>query len=112
MGKFISKVMKQVVGLDKIVGVDKLTSGVLDNFLGTDLLGTKAAQADAQERERQLNEQALNSQMVAQQNANMLGVQGTDNVAQVVAGGSAADAALLNDTKKKRTNSISSALGI
>ncbi|AZF94914.1 virion structural protein [Pectobacterium phage Phoria] len=108
MGKFVSKVMKKAVGLEKLTGTYKLTSGIYDKYLGTDIQGNKAAQADAQAREAELNQQALNSQ----QNANILGVQGTENIAQVEAGGSAADASTLSDTKKKRAGSISSTLGI
>ncbi|AZF94727.1 hypothetical protein [Pectobacterium phage Nobby_B2] len=108
MGKFVSKVMKKAVGLEKLTGTYKLTSGIYDKYLGTDIQGNKAAQAEAQDRERALNERAL----AAQQNQNIIGVQGTENIAQVEAGGSAADASTLSDTKKKRAGSISSTLGI
>lgn len=108
MGKFVSKVMKKVVGLEKLTGTYKLTSGIYDKYLGTDIQGNKAAQEDAKAREAQLNQQALD----AQQNQNIIGVQGTENIAQVEAGGSAADATMMGDTKKKRAGSISSTLGI
>lgn len=108
MGKLINKALKATMKVDKLFGMDKLSGGILDKYLGTDLLGHKAAQAAAQAREAELNQQALNSQ----QNANIIGVQGTENIAQVEAGGSAADAAMMGDTKKKRAGSISSTLGI
>ncbi|ANT45394.2 hypothetical protein BI050_gp37 [Pectobacterium phage PP90] len=108
MGKFINKALKATMKVEKLFGTDKLSGGILDKYLGTDLLGNKAAQAAAQAREAELNQQALNSQ----QNANIIGVQGTENIAQIEAGGSAADASTLSDTKKKRAGSISSTLGI
>ena len=108
MGKFVSKLMKKVVGVEKLFGTYKLTSGIYDKYLGTDIQGNKAEQAKVKEHERELNQQALN----AQQNQNVIGVQGTENIAQVEAGGSAADAAVMGDMKKKRSGSISSTLGI
>lgn len=108
MSKVVNKFMKKIVGLEKLTGTYKLTSGIYDKYLGTDIQGNKAAQADAQAREAALNQQALD----AQQNQNIIGVQGTENIAQVEAGGSAADATMMGDTKKKRAGSISSTLGI
>lgn len=103
MGKVINKTLK--------VG-SKLTGGILgnvsDNFLGTDIGGAKAAQKEAQRQEAEKNQAALNAQL----NANTLGVQGADNVVQVEAGGSAADAATMSDNKKRRAGTISSTLGI
>lgn len=103
MGKIIKKTLK--------VG-SKLTGGILgnvsDNFLGTDIGGAKAAQEKAQRLEAEKNQAALNAQL----NANALGVQGADNVVQVEAGGSAADAATMSDNKKRRAVSVSSTLGI
>lgn len=103
MGKIIKKTLK--------VG-SKLTGGILgnvsDNFLGTDIGGAKAAQKEAQRLEAEKNQAALNAQL----NANALGVQGADNVVQVEAGGSAADAATISGNKKRRAVSVSSTLGI
>lgn len=103
MGKIIKKTLK--------VG-SKLTGGILgnvaDNFLGTDIGGAKAAQEKAQRLEAEKNQAALNAQL----NANALGVQGADNVVQVEAGGSAADAATMSNNKKRRAVSVSSTLGI
>lgn len=103
MGKIIKKTLK--------VG-SKLTGGILgnvsDNFLGTDIGGAKAKQEKAQRLEAEKNQAALNAQL----NANALGVQGADNVVQVEAGGSAADAATMSDNKKRRAVSVSSTLGI
>lgn len=108
MSKFINKALKATMKVEKLFGTDKLTSGIFDKYLGTDIQGNKAAQADAQAREAELNQQALN----AQQNQNIIGVQGTENIAQVEAGGSATDATMMGGTKKKRAGSISSTLGI
>lgn len=103
MGKIIKKTLK--------VG-SKLTGGILgnvaDNFLGTDIGGAKAAQEKAQRQEAEKNQAALNAQL----NANALGVQGVDNIVQVEAGGSAADAATMSANKKRRAVNISSTLGI
>lgn len=103
MGKIIKKTLK--------VG-SKLTGGILgnvsDNFLGTDIGGAKAAQEKAQRLEAEKNQAALDAQL----NANALGVQGADNVVQVEAGGSAADAATMSANKKRRAVSVSSTLGI
>lgn len=103
MGKIIKKTLK--------VG-SKLTGGILgnvsDNFLGTDIGGAKAKQEKAQRLEAEKNQAALNAQL----NANALGVQGADNVVQVEAGGSAADAATMSNNKKRRAVSVSSTLGI
>ena len=103
MGKVINKTLK--------VG-SKLTGGILgtvsDNFLGTDIGGFKAAQKEAQQQEAEKNQAALNAQL----NANTLGVQGADNVVQVEAGGSAADASTMLDNKKRRAGTVSSTLGI
>lgn len=107
MGKIIKKTLK--------VG-SKLTGGILgnvsDNFLGTDIGGAKAAQEKAQRLEAEKNQAALDAQLNAQLNANALGVQGADNVVQVEAGGSAADAATMSANKKRRAVSVSSTLGI
>ena len=110
MGKIIKKTLK--------VG-SKLTGGILgnvsDNFLGTDIGGAKAKQEKAQQQEAEKNQAALNAQLNAntlQLNANTLGVQGVDNVVQVEAGGSAADADTMSNNKKRRASTISSTLGI
>lgn len=107
MGKIIKKTLK--------VG-SKLTGGILgnvsDNFLGTDIGGAKAKQEKAQRLEAEKNQAALDAQLNAQLNANALGVQGADNVVQVEAGGSAADAATMSNNKKRRAVSVSSTLGI
>lgn len=108
MSKVVNKALKTVVGAEKIFGTDKLTGGIFDKYLGTDILGAKEEQARAKQREAELNQASLN----AQQNANILGVQGADNVVQVEAGGSAADAATMSDNKKRRASTISSTLGI
>jgi len=108
MGKVVSKVLKKAVGAEKLFGTYKLTSGIYDKYLGTDIQGVKADQAAAKERERALNEQALQ----AQENQNIIGTTGTENIAQVEAGGTAADAASMDDTRKRRTGTISSTLGI
>lgn len=108
MSKVFNKVLKKAVGLEKLTGTYNITSGIYDKYLGTDIQGAKAAQARAKQREAELNQQSLNSQL----NANIIGTQGTDNVVQVEAGGTAADAATMSDTKRKRTGSISSTLGI
>lgn len=103
MGKLIKKTLK--------IG-SKLTGGILgnvsDNFLGTDIGGFKAAQEEAQRQEAEKNQATLNAQL----NANTIGAQGTDNIVNVEAGGSAADAATMSDTKKRRAGTISSTLGI
>lgn len=103
MGKLVKKALK--VG-SKLTG--GLVGGISDNFLGTDVLGAKAAQERAQQREAEINQQALNTQL----NANTIGAQGTDNIVNVEAGGSAADAATMSDSKKRRAGTISSTLGI
>lgn len=108
MGKLVNKVLKKVVGLEKLTGTYKLTSGIFDKYLGTDIQGAKAEQERARQREAELNQQNLNAQL----NANTIGSQGTDNVVQVEAGGSAADAATMSDSKRRRAGSISSTLGI
>lgn len=108
MGKLVKKALKTVVGVEKIFGTDKLTGGIFDKYLGTDILGTKAEQERAKQREAELNQNALNAQL----NANTIGSQGTDNIVNVEAGGSAADAATMSDSKKRRAGTISSTLGI
>lgn len=103
MGKIIKSALKVS---SKLTG--GIVGGVSDNFLGTDIGGFKAAQKEAQEQEAAKNQAALNSQL----NANTIGAQGTDNIVNVEAGGSAADATTSTDTKKRRTGTISSTLGI
>lgn len=108
MSKIVNKVMKKVVGLEKLTGTYKLTSGIYDKYLGTDIQGAKAAQAERQAQQDRINQENLN----AQRNANIIGNQGTDNVVQVESGGTAADVAGTSDQKRKRAGSISSTLGI
>lgn len=108
MSKVFNKVLKKVVGLEKLTGTYKITSGIYDKYLGTDIQGAKAEAEQARKRQAELNQQTLNAQL----NANTIGAQGTDNIVNVEAGGSAADAATMSDTKKRRAGTISSTLGI
>lgn len=109
MGGLVKKAMKKLVGAEKIFGTDKLTGGIYDKYLGTDILGAKEAQAKEKAKEAQRNQEALNAQL----NSNVIGVTGVDNVAQVEAGGTAADAAdATSDLRKKRAGSISTSLGL
>ncbi|QHJ80528.1 MAG: hypothetical protein [Bacteriophage sp.] len=108
MGKLVNKVLKKAVGLEKLTGTYKITSGIYDKYLGTDIQGAKAEAEKARQRQAELNQQTLNAQL----NANTIGAQGTDNIVNVEAGGSAADAATMSDTKKRRAGTISSTLGI
>lgn len=109
MGGLVQKTFKKLVQAEKIFGTDKLTGGIFDKYLGTDILGAKEAQRKAKEEEARRNQETLNSQL----NSNVIGVAGTDNVAQVEAGGTAADAtATTTDLKKRRTGSISTTLGL
>lgn len=110
-GGIINKVMKKVVGVEKIFGTNKLTGGIYDKYLGTDILGKKEAQEKQAAADRDANQRALNSQ----NNANVLDVNAQlDNVVQTDTGGSAAMSADAqdNDLKKRRAGSISSTLGI
>lgn len=110
MSKTIGKVFKAVSPIANKLsfGATGIVDNALDKYAGMDIGGFKAAQAEAKAAEAQRNQEALNSQL----NANTLGVQGADNVVQVEAGGSAADAATMSDNKKRRAVSISSTLGI
>ena len=110
MSKTISKAFKKISPIaDKLsFGATKIVDNALDKYAGTDIGGFKAAQEEAKAAEARRNQEALNSQL----NANTLGVQGADNVVQVEAGGSAADAATMSDNKKRRASNISSTLGI
>lgn len=110
MGSVVKKAMKKIVGVEKIFGTDKLTGGIYDKYLGTDILGKKEAQEKEAAAERARNQAALNSQ----NNANILSVNGTENVVQTDTGGTAAAVASGedNDLKKRRTGGISSVLGI
>jgi len=109
MGGIVKKAMKKLVGVEKIFGTDKLTGGIYDKYLGTDILGAKEAQAKAKAEEAQRNQETLNAQL----NSNIIGVAGTENVTQVEAGGSAIDAAAAtSDMRKKRSANISTSLGL
>ncbi len=110
MSKTISKVFKAVSPIaNKLsLGATGIVDNVMDKYLGTDINGFRADQERAKAEETARNQAALNSQL----NANILGVQGTDNIAQVEAGGSAADVALGTDGKRRRAGTISSTLGI
>lgn len=111
MGGIVNKVMKKVVGAERIFGTNKITGGIYDKYLGTDILGKKEAQEKQAAADRAANQAALN----AQNNQNVLDVNAQlDNVVQTDTGGSAALAADAqdNDLKKKRVGSISSTLGI
>ena len=110
MSKVFNKALKVVSPIANKLsfGATGLVDNVLDKYLGTDINGFRADQERAKAEETARNQAALNSQL----NANILGVQGTDNIAQVEAGGSAADAALGADTKRRRAGTISSTLGI
>lgn len=110
MSKTINKVFKAVspIASKLSFGATDIVTNVADKYLGTDIGGFRAAQEQAKAEETARNQAALNSQL----NANILGVQGTDNIAQVEAGGSAADVALGADSKRRRAGTISSTLGI
>lgn len=110
MSNGISKVFKKVspIAGKLSFGATGIVDNMLDKYAGMDIGGFKAAQEKAKAVESQRNQEALNSQL----NANILGVQGADNVVQVEAGGSAADAATMSDNKKRRAGTISSTLGI
>lgn len=109
MGGLVQKTFKKLVQAEKIFGTDKLTGGIYDKYLGTDILGAKEAQRKAKEEEARRNQEALNAQL----NSNIIGVSGTENVTQVEAGGTAADAdTTTSDAKKRRAGSISTTLGL
>ncbi|QHJ82321.1 MAG: hypothetical protein [Bacteriophage sp.] len=109
MGSVVNKVLKKAVGVEKLFGTNKITGGIYDKYLGTDILGKKAAQEKEAAEERARNQAALN----AQNNANILAVNGTENVVQTDVGGTAAAAAdTESDMKKRRPGSISATLGI
>lgn len=106
-GGFINKVLKKTVGAEKLFGTNKLTGGILDQYLGTDILGKKEQAEREATEQRDANQRALN----AQNNANILDVNAqAENVVQTQAGGSA-DMAAASDTKRKRTGSIAATLG-
>ena len=110
MSKVVNKVMRKVSPIaDKLsFGATKIVDNALDKYAGTDIGGFKEAQRIAKEAEAAQNQANLNSQL----NANIIGSQGVDNVVQVEAGGSAADASMSTDSKKRRAGTISSTLGI
>lgn len=110
MGKIFSKALKAISPIaNKLsLGATGIVDNMLDKYAGTDIGGFKAAQQEAQDAEAKRNQDALNAQL----NANTIGAQGTDNVVQVEAGGSAADATESTDAKKRRSGTISSTLGI
>lgn len=109
MGKLVNKVVKKAVGVEKLFGTDKITGNIYDKYLGTDILGNKAAAERQAQADLAANRAALNQQ----NNANILDANSAlDNTVQTDTGGSAAalDAAA-SDTKKKRSGSISTSLG-
>lgn len=107
-GGFINKVLKKTVGAEKLFGTNKLTGGILDQYLGTDILGKKEQAEREATAQRDANQRALNSQ----NNANILDVNAqAENVVQTQAGGSADMAATASDTKRKRSGSIVATLG-
>ncbi|BAS69553.1 hypothetical protein [Pectobacterium phage PPWS1] len=110
MSKSINKFFKAVAPIHNKLsfGATGMVDNVLDKYLGTDINGFRAEQERAKADEIARNQASLNSQL----NANILGVQGTDNIAQVEAGGSAADAASSVDNRRRRAGTISSTLGI
>lgn len=110
MSKGLGKVFKAVSPLANKLsfGATGIVDNMLDKYAGMDIGGFKAAQEQAKADEARRNQEALNSQL----NANTLGVQGTDNIVQVEAGGTAADAANGADNRRKRSGTISSTLGI
>ena len=109
MGKLVNKVLKKAVGVEKLFGTNKITGGFLDKYLGTDVLGGKAAAEQQANADLAANKAALNQQ----NNANILDANSAlDNTVQTDTGGSAAmSSAATSDTKKKRSGSISSSLG-
>ena len=109
MGSFVNKIMKKAVGVEKIFGTNKITGNIYDKYLGTDILGKKAAAEQQDKADLAANQAALNQQ----NNANILDANSAiDNTVQTDTGGSAAalDAAA-SDNKKKRSGSISTSLG-
>lgn len=110
MGSFVNKVLKKAVGVEKIFGTNKITGGILDKYLGTDVLGKKAAEEQQAQADLDANKAALNQQ----NNANILDVNSAlDNTVQTDAGGTAAavDATTSNTLKKRTAGSISTTLG-
>ena len=102
-GGIFKKILKPV---SKLTG--GIAGGVLDQYLGTDILGKKEQAERAAQEQRNENERAL----TAQNNANILDVNAqAENVVQTQAGGSADMAATASDTKRKRSGSIAATLG-
>jgi len=104
LGKIIGKVVKNVPVVGKTAG------GILDQYLGTDTLGNKAAA----ERDAAAARDANQRKLTQQNNANILDVNSqAENIVQTDAGGSAAalDAAGTS-VKKRRAGSISTSLGL
>jgi len=108
-GGIVNKVLKKAVGVEKIFGTNKLTGGILDKYVGTDILGNKAAAESKAREQADANQRSLNKQ----NNANILDVNAqAENVVQTDAGGSAAALdATGSQVKKKRAGSISTSLG-
>lgn len=109
-GGLINKVLKKTIGAEKLFGTNKLTGGILDQYLGTDVLGNKEAAARQAQQEADANQRKLTQQ----NNANILDVNAqAENIVQTDAGGSAAALDVTGTSvKKRRAGTISTSLGL